>query len=150
MRVTFSGNQGVMNGIWNVLQYECRVSKESGDTAPSIEKTPLENWLQTENRKRRKVHLYSICHLSRSWKEQKAKTSVFQLCFVLFPYFSFFFFEIHGWKNFPYSGDFLARWGDPLNSLAMENAWKFFVSPNSFVLILQSFIMQLLLAAVCK
>lgn len=50
--LTFSGNHGVTNGIWNVLLYECKVSKESGDTAPSIEKTPRENWLQTEMRKR--------------------------------------------------------------------------------------------------
>lgn len=45
---TFSGNQGVTNGIWNVLLYECRVSNESGETAPIIAKTPRENWLQTE------------------------------------------------------------------------------------------------------
>jgi len=37
MELTFSGNQGVTNGIWNVFEYECNVSNESGDTAPSIE-----------------------------------------------------------------------------------------------------------------
>lgn len=45
--LTFSGNHGVTNGIWNVLLYECNVSNDSGETAPSIEKTPRENWLQT-------------------------------------------------------------------------------------------------------
>lgn len=30
-----------------MLLYECNVSNESGDTAPSIANTPLENWLQT-------------------------------------------------------------------------------------------------------
>lgn len=45
--LTFSGNQGVTNGIWNVLLYECSVSNESGLTAPNIENTPLLNWLQT-------------------------------------------------------------------------------------------------------
>lgn len=48
---TFSGNHGVTNGIWNVLLYEWSVSNDSGDTAPSMEKTPRENWLQTENDK---------------------------------------------------------------------------------------------------
>lgn len=45
--LTFSGNHGVTNGIWNVLLYEWSVSNESGETAPIIPKTPRENWLQT-------------------------------------------------------------------------------------------------------
>lgn len=52
--LTFSGNQGVTNGIWNVLLYECNVSNDSGETAPSIENTPRENWLHTEMKEREK------------------------------------------------------------------------------------------------
>lgn len=50
IKFTFSGNHGVTKGIWNVLLYECRVSNESGDTAPSMLYTPRENWLQTGNK----------------------------------------------------------------------------------------------------
>lgn len=71
---TFSGNQGVIKGIWNVLLYECNVSNDSGDTAPSIEKTPRENWLQTAKWKvkkkfipvpfvRKKNHIIIIIYL---------------------------------------------------------------------------------------
>lgn len=37
----------MMNGIWNVFEYEWRVSNESGETAPSMDATPLENLEQT-------------------------------------------------------------------------------------------------------
>lgn len=47
LQLTFSGNHGVTNGIWNVLLYEWSVSKESGETAPIIPNTPRENWLHT-------------------------------------------------------------------------------------------------------
>lgn len=46
---TFSGNQGLINGIWNVLEYEWKVSNDSGLTAPTIVTTPRAKWLQTEN-----------------------------------------------------------------------------------------------------
>lgn len=53
-KLTFSGKNGVTNGIWNVLLYECNVSNDSGETAPSIENTPRENWLQTVREKEEK------------------------------------------------------------------------------------------------
>lgn len=59
--LTFSGNQGVTNGIWNVLEYECNVSNDSGETAPSIENTPRENWLHTEmERELERIVFYQI------------------------------------------------------------------------------------------
>lgn len=50
-RPTFSGNQGVMKGIWKVLEYEWKVSNDSGLTAPTIVKTPRAKWLQTVKHK---------------------------------------------------------------------------------------------------
>jgi hypothetical protein len=57
--LTFSGNQGVTNGIWNVLLYECNVSNESGETAPIMANTPRENWLQTNRTYEKKIK-YSL------------------------------------------------------------------------------------------
>lgn len=56
VELTSSGNHGVTKGIWNVLLYECNVSNDSGDTAPSIVNTPRANWLQTGMRWRKQAN----------------------------------------------------------------------------------------------
>lgn len=56
VELTSSGNHGVTKGIWNVLLYECNVSNDSGDTAPSIVNTPRANWLQTAMRWRKQAN----------------------------------------------------------------------------------------------
>lgn len=63
--LTFSGNHGVTNGIWNVLLYEWSVSNESGETAPIIPNTPRENWLHTGRRVNRKERKWDNINYGR-------------------------------------------------------------------------------------
>lgn len=99
--LTFSGNHGVTNGIWNVLQYEWRVSKESGDTAPSIEKTPRENWLQTEkkNKKNWRLNLTKKKKTFPLFFKQRTQPSIFFSDFLCWIPYGFQFYTLMFYKN---------------------------------------------------
>ena len=55
---TFSGNQGLKNGMWYVLVYEWMVLNESALTAPSKAKMPLDSCVQTTRVWKKKCPFY--------------------------------------------------------------------------------------------